>query len=859
MNAPPDFDAALAAIACGQAAQAPPTSAGVAATVRRALQSLPDCAWVLDLASESMEIAANAPLVDARGLEPLTLPFADWLHFVHADDVARLQQTLRSGGRPDHPCFECEFRLLRSEASWAWVLGRGRAVSFDAQGRATRCIGTITDITGRKHAEHCLSESEARYRLVVDNVKEAIFQTDAAGRWLFLNRAWEEITGFTVEEALGKSFLDYVHPDDRARNQALFQPLIAREKDYCRHEIRYLHKDGGHRWVEVFARLTLDPQGELIGTAGTLYDVTERRAVAERLRLAASVFDHAQEGIVICDPRPRILDVNETFLRVTGYSREEAIGKNPNFLQSGHQDATFYRALWTSLKENGCWRGELWNRRKSGEVYAEHLTITAVRDAEGTLTHYVGVFTDITAIKENQRRLERMAYYDTLTQLPNRSLLADRLQMAMARAQREQTLLAVCYLDLDGFKDVNDLLGHAAGDALLVEVAERLSNGARAGDTVARLGGDEFAVLLGGLASVEDCDLAVDRLLKNLDQPYTVCERDFGVSASIGVTLFPLDGGDADSLLRHADQAMYIAKQAGRNRYHLFDLESDRRAQAHRQALQRIEQALALHEFVLYYMPKVDMLSGRVIGTEALIRWQHPTRGILPPIEFLPLIENHPLAARVDHWVLRQALHQSHEWRALGIKLAISVNMCGGTLQEREFITQLDAALAEAGGIEPGLLEIEILESASLQDMDHASSIIAQCESRGISFALDDFGTGYSSLTYFRRLPARALKIDQSFVRDMLRDPDDYAIVAGVIGLARAFNRQVIAEGVETELHGAALLRLGCQYAQGFGIARPMPADRIPAWVAQFRPNPVWTSVSTSTDSLAPKLKRKRA
>ncbi|MBL8485253.1 MAG: EAL domain-containing protein [Rhodocyclaceae bacterium] len=840
-------------------AAALPQAAELPDSVRRALQSMPDCAWLLDLSKDALEIGAHAPLLEARGLAPVRLPFSQWLHFVHADDRLGLLQTVRDKPDAANPRFEVEFRVQRSETEWAWLLGRGRAVDFDAHGRATRLIGTLTNITARKHAERQLSESEARYRLVVDNVKEAIFHTDALGNWQFLNRAWEEITGFTVAEALGKSFLDYVHPDDRERNLALFEPLIARKKDYCRHEIRYLHKAGGYRWMEVFARLTLGPQGEILGTSGTLYDVSARRAAEERLRLAASVFDHAQEGIVICDPGPRILNVNETFTRVTGYAREEAIGQNPNFLRSGHQDADFYRTMWAALKRDGSWRGELWNRRKSGEVYAEHLTITAVRDADGTLTHYVGVFTDITAIKENQRRLERMAYYDTLTQLPNRSLLADRLQVALARAQREHTLLAVCYLDLDGFKAINDLLGHAAGDALLVEVAERLSHSVRAGDTVARLGGDEFAVLMGGLAGIEDCEHAIERLLQRLDQPYTVCEREFGVTASIGVTLHPLDGGDPDNLLRHADQAMYNAKQAGRNRYHLFDLESDRRARAHRSALQRIEQALALHEFVLYYMPKVDMLSGRVIGTEALIRWQHPTRGLLAPMEFLPLIEEHPLGAQVDRWVLREALRQQREWHEQGLDLSISVNMGAGTLQEANFMADLDDVLSATGGLDAAQIEIEILESSSLHDLDHASSIIAQCALRGITFALDDFGTGYSSLTYFRRLPARTLKIDQSFVRDMLQDPDDYAIVAGVIGLARAFGRQVIAEGVETELHGAALLRLGCQYAQGYGIARPMPADRIPAWVAQFRPNPVWTSVAANADDLAPKYLRKRA
>ena len=569
----------------------------------------------------------------------------------------------------------------------------------------------------------------------------------------------------------------------------------------------------------------------------------EKDRSAEGLRLAASVFEHAQEGIVITDSAGTIVDVNRSFTQITGYPREEVLGRNPSLLKSGHQDADFYAGMWTSLVRDGQWRGEVWNRRKDGQVFAEFLTISAVRPApEAPASHYVGIFSDITLIKEHQSRLERMAHYDALTQLPNRTLLADRLQLALAHAARAGKQLAVCYLDLDGFKPVNDGFGHEAGDHLLVEVAGRLKACLRGSDTVARLGGDEFVILLGELEGFAECARALDRILHHVAEPYQINGTPVFISASAGVTLFPEDGGDADALLRHADQAMYLAKQAGRNRYHLFDPEHDRRARAHREAVGRIAQALADREFRLHYQPKVDMRRGQVFGVEALIRWQHPDRGLLSPAEFLPVVEDSELGSAIGDWVLGEALDQLDRWRREGVDLAVSVNISGHHLQRDDFVERLQSLLAAHGDLPPQRLELEVLETAALEDIAHVSSVIHRCNELGIGVALDDFGTGYSSLTYFRRLPARILKIDQSFVRDMLDDPDDLSIVEGVIGLTRAFQRQVIAEGVETPAHGALLLHLGCDLGQGYGIARPMAPERIPAWLCAFAPDPLWAT-----------------
>ncbi|MEW6164850.1 MAG: EAL domain-containing protein [Pseudomonadota bacterium] len=581
-----------------------------------------------------------------------------------------------------------------------------------------------------------------------------------------------------------------------------------------------------------------DEIGMLIQGFNHLQEVV--RTKEDGLRLAASVYENAREGIVITDPQGRIIGVNPSFTMLTGYAPDEVVGRNPSLLKSGHQGAEFYAGMWQALVDAGYWQGEIWNRRKNGEVYAEMLTITAVHDEAGGLSHYLGIFTDVTDLKEQQRRLERLAHFDALTQLPNRVLLADRLQLALVQASRKHDLLAVAFLDLDEFKPVNDRLGHDAGDKLLMEVARRLKHCVRAGDTVARLGGDEFVLLLVGLESVQEADNALDRVLATLAEPCLLKGEPISISASIGVTLYPLDGADPEVLLRHADQAMYAAKQAGRNRYHLFDPEHDRRARAHRERLADIRQALADSAFVLHYQPKVNLRRGQVIGAEALIRWRHPERGLLPPDAFLPVIEGSDLDIALGDWVIDAALDQMDAWRRQGLDLPVSINVAACQLQAEDFVAKLGAALARHPGLPRFSLELEILETAALEDIDRISRVIEACIALGVTFALDDFGTGYSSLTYFKRLPARMLKIDRSFIADMLTEPDDLAIVEGVIGFTQAFQREVIAEGVETPEHGAMLLHLGCDLAQGFGIARPMPAADLPGWIATFRPDPIW-------------------
>jgi diguanylate cyclase (GGDEF)-like protein/PAS domain S-box-containing protein len=561
----------------------------------------------------------------------------------------------------------------------------------------------------------------------------------------------------------------------------------------------------------------------------------------ESLRLSASVFEHAREGILITDAERVIIDINPAFTQITGYTRDEAIGNKPDLLASGRHDTAFYAAMWREIREQGHWTGEIWDRRKNGEIYPERLSITAINSSEGVISHYLGVFSDISLIKRQEQQLQHLAQHDALTGIPNRVLLADRMRQAIAQSRRNGKLLAVCYLDLDGFKPINDTHGHEVGDRLLVEMARRMSDTLRSGDTVARLGGDEFVLLLQGLTDSEECEATLNRLLAVINLPTHVDDQSLNLSASIGVSLYPSDDQDPDTLLRHADQAMYSAKQCGRGRYTFYDIEGDRRARSHREGRQRIRQALENGEFVLHYQPQVDMRSGVVVGAEALIRWNHPERGLLSPAAFLPVIENSELDIEVGGWVLDQALDQLAAWLEAGLVLSVSINISALHIQSPGFLDKLQASLAAHPSVSPRQLELEILETAALEDLTRVSDVIRTCQHIGSDFALDDFGTGYSSLTYLKHLPVRILKIDQSFVHDMLRDPDDLAIVEGVIALAEAFGRDIIAEGVDSLEAGLLLLQLGCPIAQGYSIARPMPAAELPDWIEKWDTPHAWS------------------
>ncbi|MCW9024874.1 MAG: EAL domain-containing protein [Gammaproteobacteria bacterium] len=691
----------------------------------------------------------------------------------------------------------------------------------------------------KKNFVASIPDDQERYRYISDAIMGVVYSCtrDTSGDYIidWITGAVENVTGYTVDELQQKGcWKCLVHPQDVAIFEKNITSLSAGESSNC--ELRIIDQQGKIRWIRAFSKIVKNNDvPETHRLFGGYEDITERKQDEERLRLSASVFEHAHEGIIITDANARIIDVNPTFSDITGYDCDDVLNLTPRVLKSDVHGSEFYDGLWQSLNEDGFWRGEIWNRKKNSDVYPELLTISAVKDELGRVTNYVGIFTDITELKEQQRNLETLAHFDALTQLPNRTLLSDHIKQALDHTSRSESLLAVCYLDLDGFKPVNDGYGHAVGDRLLIEVAERLKDTLREGDMLSRLGGDEFVLLLTNIDTIDECETILTKVLKVISKPYTVQPgKKSVISASVGVTIFPFDDAEPDTLLRHADQAMYQAKQLGRNQYHLFDLEHDRQAQIHRERVARIKEAFKNNEFCLYYQPKIDMKKGVVIGAEALIRWQHPDRGTLLPDDFLPIIESTEFASVLGDWVLETALAQMETWQQAGFDFSISVNISAKHLQDAGFAGRLKELLARHSSVSAKKLKLEVLETTALEDVSLVSMIMNECREFGVSFAIDDFGTGYSSLTYLKRLPADTLKIDRSFVHDMLDDPDDKAIIEGIIGLASVFNRAVIAEGVETEAHGDALYDLGCELAQGFGIARPMPAEQLELWVTDY-------------------------
>ncbi len=691
----------------------------------------------------------------------------------------------------------------------------------------------------RLKTEEALAESETRFRSLIEGTREAVV-VHRDSKFVYLNPSAIFMLGATsAQELLGRSVLDFVHPDFHPIVRSRIKQEVEDEKITPLMEEKFIRLDGQVIDVEVQATPMVYLGQDAIQVG--MRDITQHKQAEKRLRLAAGVFTHAREGIVMTSADATIIDVNDAFSRITGYSQNEVVGQNPRLFKSGRQSKEFYDAMWRDLGEKGYWNGEIWNCRKNGEVFAEILTISAVTDEQGNTVQYVGLFSDITALKEHQNQLEHIAHFDVLTNLPNRLLLSDRLQQALMQAQRRGLTLAVAYIDLDGFKAINDCYGHAAGDQLLITVSSRMKQALREGDTLARLGGDEFVAVLGDL---EDTSASMPMLLRVLAaaaQPVQAGENTLVVSASLGVTFYPqAQEMDAEQLLRQADQAMYQAKVAGKNRYHVFDTEHDSSIRVQHESLERIRQALLQRELVLYYQPKVNMRTGAVVGVEALIRWEHPNRGLQAPAMFLPFIEHHPLAIDMGEWVMDTALTQIELWCSAGLNINISINVGAYQLQQADFVDRLRAMLAKHPLVNPSCLEIEILETSALEDIAQISELIAACTQLGVTFTLDDFGTGYSSLTYLKRLRVGMIKIDQSFVRDMLDDPDDRAILEGIIGLTHAFRCKVIAEGVETTAHGALLLQLGCELVQGNGIAHPMPACDFPQWIATWQSSPAW-------------------
>lgn len=689
-------------------------------------------------------------------------------------------------------------------------------LEFSTQEKGTLIIRM--EITDRMRAQKALKASESRYRTLIEQAADGLVVTDRQGVITDCNRSLQIMLGYGVDALLGQPVEAFIDSDDAEGYEKQHREL--QRKGSLMLQRRMICRDGSALPVEVSAR-TL-PDG---GVQAIIRDISERLASEERLRLSATVFESTREGVLITDVKGNITAVNSAFSHITGYSEAEVLGKNPSIFKSGKHTTAFYAEMWGAINSVGYWRGEIWNRRKNGEIFPEWETISTVRDERGRLTNYVAVFSDISDIKESENQLEYLAHHDPLTELPNRLLFTARLDHALERAKRDATCLALLFIDLDLFKHINDSLGHSVGDALLKKVASRFKQQLRDEDTVARLGGDEFTVLLEQLTNQESAGNIAAKLAQSLNDPFILEEHHLHIAASIGISIYPNDGDTVEMLLRNADTAMYQAKAQGRNGYQYYTEAMTSSAVKRVLMENSLRQAIVLDQFVVYFQPKISLLDGKLIGSEALIRWLHPDMGLVPPDNFIPLAETTGLIVPIGSWVLNTACRQIKQWRDKGIETGtVAVNLSSQQLQRGNLVETVSQALQESG-LDASLLELEITESFLMDQADKAIGVLRELRALGVTLSIDDFGTGYSSLSYLKQLPINNLKIDKSFVRDIPKDPDDEAITRAIIALAENLQLDVIAEGIETEEQLSFLRREGCELGQGYLFSPPIPAE----------------------------------
>jgi diguanylate cyclase (GGDEF)-like protein/PAS domain S-box-containing protein len=689
-------------------------------------------------------------------------------------------------------------------------------------------------------AEAALREVENRYRLlfylsniavsVTDTLPdEPVGLTTVEGRLVDCNQAFLNLLGYENLSALSHdNLLEFIIPPHRQRVSALVKDELMVRGFTREFEVEFMRHNGDTAPVIAQLLLRQDERGLPLEILAVMRDLTEQRRSEQQLRQAACVFSESHNAIIITDAEARIVSINPAFTLTTGYAETEVIGQNPKLLSSGRQDQVFYQSMWSRIREYGHWQGEIWNRRKNGDVFPEWLSISSVTNARGEVINYIGIFSDISQLKAATEHIEFLAHYDPLTHLPNRLLLKDRVAQALAGCQRYGQRTALLFVDLDHFKVINDSLGHACGDLLLAQVAERLRNTVRETDTVARLGGDEFVVLLSEVQSVEAVIQVAQKTLVAMQGDFVIDHHCFNITPSIGISLYPDDGHDFDTLLKNADAAMYAVKQGGRNNYLFFTPSMNAGALERISMEHRLRRAQALGEFQLYYQPKVDVETGSIIGLEALLRWQHPEIGMVPPSRFIPLAEETGIIVSIGEWVLHTACRQNLAWQKQGLPaVPVAVNLSALQFRQRHLKDLVLNAL-HSSSLDPHYLELEITESMLMDDTTTAATTLSELRRTGIRLSIDDFGTGYSSLSYLKKLPLDTLKIDQSFVRDITQNADDAAVVSAVISMAHDLRLSVVAEGVETLEQLRFLRSRQCDMAQGYLFSRPLPADEIP-------------------------------
>ncbi len=764
--------------------------------------------------------------------------------------VGRMAGPLLSAAKP----FQTELYMQRQDGTDLWINLIGYVANPDQPAQGT--IWLLEDRTDYKRADEALrhSHDELEERVtertaelsqqlsfqqqLIEAIPGPVFYKDAQARYLGCNSAFETFIGRAASELIGKGPHDIAPVELADKYLAADRELLDKPGSQI-YESLVRYANGDMRDVMFHKATFTRPDGTAAGLVGVMLDITERKRLEDNLRQAATVFESSAEGVIITTPDGSIIAVNRAFSEITGYEESEVLGRNPRLLQSGRQEKAFYQEMWASLVNTGRWRGEIWDRRKSGELYPEWLSIAAVHDKQGRLTNYVATFSDITQHKQTEERIHLLAFSDPLTSLPNRRLLLDRLQHALATSSRNKRHGALFFIDLDDFKDLNDTLGHDKGDLLLQQVAQRLVGCVREGDTVARLGGDEFVVMLEDLdekllEAIGRADAVGEKILATLNQPYLLGETTHHSTSSIGVTLFGDQQDSMEELLKQADLAMYQAKKSGRNALRFFDPDMQTVVAARVAMEADLRQGIAKNQFILHYQPQVDH-TGRTTGAEALARWQHPQRGMVSPAEFIPLAEDTGLILPLGLWVLEAACEQLNAFakQPETAHLTLAVNVSAQQFRQPDFVGQVVAAL-NCNSADPGKLKIELTESLLLDDIEEIIAKMTALKKIGVQFSLDDFGTGYSSLSYLKRLPLDQLKIDQSFVRDVLFDPNDAAIARTIVALAHTLGLAVIAEGVETEEQLLFLADIGCHAYQGYLFSRPLLPDAFEKFVRRI-------------------------
>ena len=734
------------------------------------------------------------------------------------------------------------FWLLRRQLSPLLVATRTLISMADAQTPPQPLTVNRPDEIGEligslNHLLHTLGQREALLKQILDTSTVAIFLVSKAGRITQANRCMAEMFGWSIEALEGLDYVTLIHPEERETGRLKMEALLASQIRSVNVERRYWRADQTEFWGHLTGQRFIDAEGNDRGLVGVIANVTQRRLAESELRIVATAFE-SQQGIAITDANRKILRVNQSFTEITGYSAEDALGQNPSLLSSGRHDAAFYLTMWNSIEVHGQWAGEIWNRHKNGQVFPEWLTITAVKGPEGLVTNYVATFSDITARKTAEDQIKSLAFFDPLTRLPNRRLLMDRLDQALAACNRHNRKGALLFVDLDNFKTINDTLGHDKGDLLLQQVAQRLSTCTREGDTVARLGGDEFVVMLEDLGedtleAATQAEVVGEKIIAALNETYQLTHCDHHSTPSIGITLFGETHEGIEEPLKRADLAMYQAKAAGRNTLRFFDPEMQAEVTARAALESGLREALVKQQFFLLFQPQMAD-KHEITGAEALVRWHHPQRGMVLPTEFIPLAEETGLIIALGAWVLEAACTQLAQWshHPLMANFTMAVNVSARQFHQRDFVDQVLAVLALTGA-NPYRLKLELTESLMVTHVEDVITKMTTLKQIGVGFSLDDFGTGFSSLSYLKRLPLDQLKIDQSFVRDILVDPNDAAISKMVMALAETLGLDVIAEGVETEAQRDFLAEQGCHAFQGYLFSRPLPIDEFEAFVAR--------------------------